>query len=77
MTPWVEDESNQSKSEQINGIKWDMNGRLNAPPGLSYRQKTKIKATDDSNDGKQRFRSELESLLAFLPLRFCVYHLNE
>ena len=77
MTPWVEDEMKKSKSEQINGIKWDMNGRLNAPPGLSYRQKTKIKAIDDSNDGKQRFRSELESLLAFLPLRFWVYHLNE
>ena len=66
MTPWVEDEMKKSKSEQIKGIKWDMNGRLNAPPGLSYRQKTKKKAIDDSNNGKQRFRSELESLLAFL-----------
>ena len=47
-----------------------MNGRLNAHPGLSYRQKTKIKAINDSNDGKQRFRTELESLLVFLPLRF-------
>ena len=30
MTPWVEDEMKKSKSEQINGINWDMNGGLNA-----------------------------------------------
>ena len=77
MAPWVEDKKKKSNSEQINGLKWDMNGRLNAPQGLSYRQKTKIIETDDSNGGKQTFRTELESLLAFLPLRFWVYHLNE
>ena len=55
----------------------EMNGTLNAPPGLSYRQKTKMKFIDDSKCGQNLFRTELESFLAFLPLKFWVFHLNE
>jgi len=72
MSPWVEDRNKKSKSEKINGLKWDMNGKLNAPAGLAYRPKAKINKT-----GEEKFRSEVESLLAFLPLKFWVFHLNE
>ena len=72
MSPWVEDRNKKSKSEKINGLKWDMNGKLYAPAGLAYRPKAKINKT-----GEEKFRSEVESLLAFLPLKFWVFHLNE
>ena len=60
-----------SKSERIYGLKWEMNGNLQAPSGLGIRQKTKIRSRNTT------FSTELESLLAFLPLRFWVYHMNE
>ena len=60
-----------SKSEKINGLKWELNGKLQAPLGLGYRGKTRIKNNSSS------FETEVESLLAFLPLKFWVYHLNE
>ena len=77
MTPLSDDHNVEGKSERINGLKWEMNGTLNAPPGLSYRQKTKMKFIDGSKCGENLFRTELESLLAFLPLKFWVFHLNE
>ena len=60
-----------SKSERINGLKWELNGKLQAPLGLGYRGKTRIK------NNISPFETEVESLLAFLPLKFWVYHLNE
>ena len=48
-----------------------MNGKLQPPVGLGFRPGTRIK------ENTSVFSSELESLLAFLPVRFWVYHLNE
>ena len=48
-----------------------MNGKLQPPPGLGLRPDTKIK------NNCSIFSSELESLLAFLPLKFWVYHMEE
>ena len=59
------------RSEKINGLKWEMNGKLQPPVGLGFRPDTKIK------NNCSVFSSELESLLAFFPLQFWVYHLNE
>ena len=60
-----------STIEETNGLKWEMNGKLQAPSGLGIRPKTKIKGNISC------FSTELESLLAFLPLRYWVHHLEE
>ena len=60
-----------STIEQTNGLKWEMNGKLQAPSGLGIRPKTKIKGNLSC------FSTELDSLLAFLPLRYWVHHLVE
>ena len=60
-----------SSIEKTNGLKWEMNGKLQAPSGLGVRTKTKIKGNISC------FSTELESLLAFLPLTYWVHHLHE
>ena len=49
-----------------------MNTKLDPPAGLGNRPKTSIK-----HEYRYHFPTELDSLLAFLPVKFWVYHLNE
>ena len=63
--------SESSTTEHTNGLKWEMNGNLQAPTGLAFRPKTKIRGNISC------FSTELESLLAFLPLKYWVKHLEE
>ena len=62
----------KKKYESINGLKWEMNTKLDPPAGLGNRPKTSIK-----HEYRYHFPTELDSLLAFLPVKFWVYHLNE
>ena len=65
-------ESNEVKEEIIEGLRWNINAKLAPPAGLGCRPKTSIK-----HEYRNFFPTELDSLLAFLPVKFWVYHLNE
>ena len=62
----------KKKYESINGLKWEMNTKLDPPAGLGNRPETSIKY-----EYRYHFPTELDSLLAFLPVKFWVYYLNE
>ena len=61
-----------TRNESIDGLRWEMNTSLDPPAGLGCRPKTSIK-----HEFRNFFPTELDSLLAFFPLKFWVYHLNE
>ena len=59
--------------EEIDGLNWEINKNLAHPSGVATLPPTNIKYKYRN----KVFRNELDSLLAFLPLRFWLFHLNE
>ena len=62
-----------NEREEINGLSWEMNGSIDPPAGIGFRAPTHLKDIYRNTI----FKTELESLLAFLPISFWLYHLNE
>ena len=60
-----------NQQDTIEGIKWELNRHIATPAGIATRPKSHIKPEFSKN----KFRNEIESFLAFLPLEFWVYHL--
>ena len=61
--PYYEDKINE---EEVDGLKWTMGEDLESPAGLAPNSKTKIKEEFVTT----KFKTPLDSLLAFLPLSF-------
>jgi len=68
--PYYEDKINE---EEVDGLKWTMGEDLESPEGLAPNSKTKIKEEFVTT----KFKTPLDSLLAFLPLSFWKFHLKE
>ena len=60
-----------NKQDTIEGLTWELNRHLQTPVGIAKCPKSRIKP----EFRKSKFRNEIESFLAFLPLEFWVYHL--
>ena len=60
-------------NEEVNSINWCINKNISEPPGLGIRPPTHIKKEFQNHI----FRTEVDSLLAFLPLMFWIFHLGE
>ena len=62
-----------SPNEEVNGINWCINKNIEVPHGLGIRPPTHIKKEFQNNI----CRTELDSLLALLPLKCWIFHLGE
>ena len=65
-------EKNSRHLEKSRGLTWNKNVEIDAPCGIRPDRSTFLK-----REHREKFRSEIESLLAFLPVGFWLYHLKE
>ena len=63
---------NQGSLESNRGLIWRKNEEIDAPSGIRPDRRTRLNG--DFND---KFRTEIESFLAFLPMSFWLHHLRE
>ena len=64
-------EKNSKHLEKSRGLTWNKNVEIDAPCGIRPDRSTYM-----ISQYHEKFRSEIESLLAFLPVGFWLYHLK-
>ena len=65
-------DTNTNELENNQGLIWEKNALLNRPSGIRLARPSHLR------DGcHKKFRSEIESVLAFLPMGFWLYHLKQ
>ena len=64
--------SKKNTLESNQGLTWKKNEEIEAPSGILPNRKSYLK-----HQYKHHFRNEIESLLAFLPIGFWIYHQGE
>ena len=64
--------STEKNSNHSRGLTWNKNVEIDAPHGIRPDSSTYL-----ISQYRENFRSEIESLLAFLPVGFWLYHLKE
>lgn len=63
---------NQNSLDINQGLIWKKNEQINGPSGIRPARRTCLK-----KDCRHKFRSVIESVLAFLPVQFWLYHLKQ
>ena len=65
-------EKNSKHLEKSRGLSWNKNVEIDGPRGIRPDRSTYL-----ISQYCEKFRSKIESLLAFLPVGFWLYHLKE